>query len=82
MTPTITDPDIAELKRAQDTIQSVSELFTAVAAHSATVALVAEVAVKTDDPTVIRSITQLLDSITKIIDRNRKPQMELPRLES
>ena len=78
MPPTITDADVAELKRTQENIHAVSQLFTAIAAHSATVSLAAEIAVKSADLQVIRSITWVLESMTTTI-QNRKPQLAPPR---
>ena len=75
---TITDADIAEMKRTRETVHAVSELFTAIAAHSATVAPGAEIAVKSNDLTVIHSLTWLLDAMTKTL-QTKQPQMPLPR---
>ena len=67
MPPSTTDADIADLKRRHETIHAVSELFTAIASHSATVSLGAENAVKSNDLQAIRSLTWLLEAMTKTL---------------
>lgn len=76
--PPTTDPDLKEMQRTHKTVHAVSELFTAIAAHSATVAVSAEIAVKSTDLRAIRSLTRLLDSMTTTL-QGRTSQLPLPR---
>ena len=83
--PPTTNPDLKEMQRAHKTVHAVSELFTAIAAHSATAAVSAELAVRSHDLRAIQSLTRLLDAMTETL-QSHQPQLPLPprrpRLES
>ncbi len=66
------------MQRTHKTVEAVATLFTAIAAHSATVALSAEIAVKSNDLRAIHSLTRLLEAMTTTL-QGRKPQLPLPR---
>ena len=73
MPPTTTDPDLAELRRAQELHQAVADLFVAIAAHSAAVSVTAEGAVRSMDLKVIRSLSLVLESMTTTLQRCPEP---------
>ena len=80
MPPTTTDPDpdLVELRRAHELCQAVSDLFVAVAAHSASVSVTTEGAVRSTDLEVIRQLSLVLDSMTTTLQRCQQP-MPPPR---
>ena len=75
--PPTTNPDLKEMQRVHKTVHAVSELFTAIAAHSATVSVSAELAVRSHDLRAIQSLTRLLESMSTTL-QGRKPQLPLP----
>ena len=72
------DPDLEEISRARKTVEAVAELFSEIAAHSATVSVTAELAVKSRDLRAIHSLARLLEAMTTTL-RSRTPQLPRPR---